>query len=62
MSPDKFLLPLQSDSWPLMQIFFFFKWLHPQHTEVPRLRVELEMQLPVYTTAIATPDPSLLCE
>ena len=26
--------------------------------EVPRLGVELELQLPAYTTAIATPDPS----
>ena len=26
--------------------------------EVPRLGVELELQLPAYTTAIATQDPS----
>ena len=25
--------------------------LHPQHMEVPRLRVTLELQLPAYTTA-----------
>ena len=30
--------------------------------EVPRLRVELELQLPAYTTATATPDPSRVCE
>ena len=27
------------------------------HREVPRLRVESELHLPVYTTATATPDP-----
>ena len=32
---------------------------HPQHMEVPRLGVESELQLPAYTTATATPDPSL---
>ena len=30
--------------------------------EVPRLGVELEIQLPAYTTATATPDPSGVCE
>ena len=39
-------------------IFFFFLGLHPQHTEVPRLRVKSELWLPTYTTAIATQDPS----
>ena len=29
--------------------------------EVPRLGVELELQLPAYTTATAMPDPSLVC-
>ena len=29
--------------------------------EVPRLGAELEMQLPVYTTATATWDPSRVC-
>ena len=31
---------------------------HPQHMEVPRQGVESELQLPAYTTATATPDPS----
>ena len=31
---------------------------HSQHMEVPRLEVELELQLPAYTTATATRDPS----
>ena len=32
--------------------------VHLWHTEVPGLRAELELQLPVYTTATATPDPA----
>ena len=39
-------------------IFFGGGRLHPQHMEVPRLGVEFELQLPAYTTATATPDPS----
>ena len=30
--------------------------------EVPRLRVQLELQLPVYTTATAAQDPSCTCD
>ena len=30
--------------------------------EVPRLGVELELQLPAYTRATATPDPSHICD
>ena len=39
----------------------FYPELGPQlqHTEVPRLRVELEFQRLAYTTAMATPDPEL---
>ena len=40
-------------------VFFFFLiflGLHLQHMEVPRLGVELELQLPAYSTATATPD------
>ena len=39
-------------------LFFCFLGLHPQHVEVPRLGVKLELQLPAYAIAIATPDPS----
>ena len=39
---------------------FFFLGLHPHHMEVPRLGVGLELQLPA--TAIATRDPSLVCD
>ena len=34
--------------------FFFFLWPHLQHMEIPRLRVESELQLPAYTTATGT--------
>ena len=33
----------------------------PQHIEVPRLGVSLELRLPAYTTATATQDPSHVC-
>ena len=38
--------------------FFFLLGLHPRHMEVLRLGVESELQLPAYTTATATQDPS----
>ena len=45
-----------------MLIFFSFFGLHLQHMEVPSLGAKLELQLLVYTTAVATPDPSCVCE
>ena len=40
-------------------VFFFFPpGLHRRHMKVPRLGVRLELQLPAYTTATVTPDPS----
>ena len=44
---------------------FFLHFLggpHLWHMEVPRLGTELELQLPAYTTAIAMPDPSHVCD
>ena len=43
-----------------MEFFFllFFLGPHPRHMEVPRLGVQSELQLPAYTTATATQDPS----
>ena len=32
------------------------------HMEVPRLRVESELQLPAYATATAVPDLSHICD
>ena len=41
---------------------FVFLGLHQQLIEVPRLGVQLELQLPAYTTATATRDPSRICD
>ena len=49
-------------------IFFFFSLSfvllgpHQWHMEVPRLRVQSELQLPAYTTAMAIPDLSRICD
>ena len=40
---------------------FFFLGPYLWHMEVPRLGVQLELQLLAYTTAIATSDPSHIC-
>ena len=42
----------------ITDLIFLFLGPHGQHTEVPRLGVKLELQLPTYTTATATQDPS----
>ena len=42
--------------------FFFFLWPHLPLMEVPRLGIALELELPVYTTAIATRNPSHACD
>jgi len=46
----------------LMGFFGVFFRVHPWHMEVPRLGVKSELQLPAYTTATATPDPSRVCD
>ena len=52
------------DSVVLCFCLFVFAFLgpHVQHMEVPRLGIESELQLPAYTTATATPDPSHVCD
>ena len=40
---------------------FIFLGPHPWHVEVPRLGVELELQLLAYTTPTASRDLSLVC-
>ena len=55
--------PLSSLFFSFLWFFFFFSsflWPHLWHLEVPRLWVELELQLPAYTTA--TPDLSCICD
>ena len=46
---------------PTLFHFFVFLGLHPWHMEVPKLVVELELELPAYTTATATPELSFNC-
>ena len=46
----------------LFVCFFDFSGLLLRHMEVPRLGVELELQLPANTTATATSDPSRICD
>ena len=40
---------------------FVFLGPYPWHIEIPRLGVRLELQVPAYTTATATPDLSCIC-
>ena len=40
----------------------FFLGLYPWHIEVPKLGVELELQLLAYATVTAMPDPSRVCD
>ena len=43
-------------------LFPFFLGPRLQHMEVPRLGIKLELQLPAYTRATATLDPSHICD
>ena len=43
----------------IFSLSFVFLGLHLRPVEVPRLGVQLDLQLPAYTTATATPDPEL---
>ena len=42
-------------------IYFVFLGQHPRRMEVPRLEIQLELSLLAYTPAIATQDPSHVC-
>ena len=47
----------------ILSVFsFFLLGPHVQHMEVPRLGVELVLQLLAYATATATWDPSSICD
>ena len=52
------------ESYWFFVCFFFFVFLGPhlRYMEVPRLGVESEIQLQVYTTATAMPDPSCVSD
>ena len=56
------LLSHNRNSEVLVFLIFFFSGLHPRHREVPRLGVESELQLPVYTTATVKLDLSRICD
>ena len=45
-----------------ISVSFFFLWPYLRHVEVPRPGVKLELQLQAYTTAMATPDLSRICD
>ena len=57
-SMDQGLLHPLCSPW---DFFFCFLGLHSRHMEVSRLRVELDLQRPAYTIAIAMQDPSCIC-
>ena len=65
-NPDDVRQELLSDCLPplfcLYYFFFLFRHMevHLQHMEVPRLGLELELQLLAYTTTKAAPDPSCI--
>ena len=61
INPPTSLLILFSNLM-MMIIFLNFSGLHLQHTDVPILGAESELQLPAYTTATATQDPSHSCD
>ena len=43
-------------------LFFFSSSQHLKYLEIPRLGIQLEWQLPTYTTAMATSDLSQICD
>ena len=45
----------------VLSCFVLFLGLHPWHMQIPRLGVELELQMLAYTTATATRVPSHVC-
>ena len=53
LSPCTFYLFLKT----ILFMYLGFLGPYPQHMEIPRLGVKLELQLPAYTTATAMPDP-----
>ena len=59
-----FQVDMEMDVYTVFWFFVLVYFLgpHPQYMEVPRLGVELELQLPAYTTATATRDPSHVCD
>ena len=55
-------IPLSTHAIFINTYTFFFLGPHGWHVTVPRLGVEWGLQLLAYTTAIATRDPSRVCD
>ena len=53
--------PLKGEKNVFYLFIYCFLGPHLQHTEVPRLGVQQELQLPAYTTTTATSDPNCVC-
>ena len=62
--PPLSLIPSTEEDFFFVLFFFFLVFLgpYPQQMEVPRLGIKSELQLPAYTTATATWDPSRFCD
>ena len=62
ISTDMYIFSFKNDI--ILFLFYFFAFLgpHPRHMEVPRLGVELKLQLTTYTTATETRDLSRICD
>ena len=59
---QQLIIPSHSSYISLIKAFFFFLFIAaPVAYEVLRLVVKLELQLPAYASATATPDPSHIC-
>ena len=52
----------KTKSLNLFIYLFYFLWPHLRHMEVPRVGIGLELQLPAYITATATPDLSCISD
>ena len=63
-SLSRIILLKHTSSYGFLTCLFVFYFLgpHPWHMEVPRLAVQSELQLPAYTTAIATSDLGCVCD
>ena len=62
LNNDVALKPLSNFSKPLKMHFFFLSFVflgpHPWHVDIPRLGVELELQMLAYATATEMQDLS----
>ena len=56
-----YLIKLRQSIFFAFIFYLFFLGPHSWHMEVPRLGIKPELQLPVYTTTTAMPDPSHIC-